>query len=483
MGVHPGNAIGGRYRLIRLLGAGGFGEVWEAHDPVLGVDVAVKRVRLTGSVPDQVRAEVLARAAREARNAARLRDHPNIVTVYDVVGVDGVPWIVMQLVDGTSLADELKVHGPLTVRRTVDIAAALVHALIAAHQVGVMHRDVKPANVMLAANGSVLLTDFGIAVAHTDPRLTHSSLVIGSPAYMAPERWQGAPSDGRSDLFSLGVTLYEAVEGVLPFPAGNPTAALTEMPRPPERAGYLASLLIALLERNPAKRPTASQVLEMLALAPNPAASPAAHMPKRTAQHPRVALSNSRARLARRYAAGMATWGVWIGILPGAAMGMDIYDKVQIWEASSRFQNAIWGVAIMAGELGFLLGLLGLMAGASARSDVVKVDQDGLAVTRWPDPRRQRPSTFTVRWDAIECISIVGLAPSLAAVDVRFREENTPTDEWIVKHKVVQLPDGDFRIYRNGWNRPQSIDPDWLHDPLRQFAGSLYDDPDRTVDP
>ncbi|MEV7931010.1 serine/threonine-protein kinase [Kitasatospora sp. NPDC088779] len=242
--ARPGAVIGGRYTLTRPLGAGGFGQVWQAHDPVLGVDVAVKQVRLDGALPDEARAELLVRAAREARHAARLRDHPHIVTVYDVVEVDEgpwrVPWIVMQWVDGHSLAEELKCDGPLDPERAARVAEALLGALDAEHRAGVVHRDVKPPNVLLAADGSVLLADFGIAVAQTDPRLTPTTLVIGSPGYMAPERWQGAESDGRADLFSLGVTLYEALEGVLPFRPENPTAALTEEPRPMERAGALA---------------------------------------------------------------------------------------------------------------------------------------------------------------------------------------------------------------------------------------------------
>ncbi|MEU3405348.1 serine/threonine-protein kinase [Streptomyces sp. NPDC006670] len=143
--------------------------------------------------------------------------------------------------EGGSLADELRANGPLTLRRTLDVAEALLSALGAAYAAGIMHRDVKPANVMLGENGDVLITNFGIAVARTDPRLTRTTMVIGSPAYMAPERWQGAPNDGRSDLFSLGVTLYEPAEGVPPFPSDNPTAALTETPRAPQRAGHCSS--------------------------------------------------------------------------------------------------------------------------------------------------------------------------------------------------------------------------------------------------
>ncbi|WP_406283122.1 serine/threonine-protein kinase [Streptomyces sp. NBC_00209] len=222
--TRPGTVIGGRYTLTRPLGAGGFGQVWLAHDPVLGVDVAVKQVRLDGALPDEARTELLARAAREARHAARLRDHPHIVTVYDVVEVDEgpwrVPWIVMQWVDGHSLAEELKREGPLAPERATQVAEALLGALDAAHRAGVVHRDVKPANVLLAADGSVLLADFGIAVAQAESRLTRTSLVVGSPGYMAPERWQGAAGDGRADLFSLGVMLYEAL-GVLSTEVGD----------------------------------------------------------------------------------------------------------------------------------------------------------------------------------------------------------------------------------------------------------------------
>ncbi|MFC7304102.1 TerD family protein [Streptomyces monticola] len=274
-GVGPGTVIGGRYALSRPLGAGGFGQVWKAYDRLLGVDVAVKRVLLNSQVPQGERAMLLARAAREARHAARLRDHPHIVTVYDVIEVEEVPWIVMQLVDGRSLADELREQGPLTVERAGRVAEALLRALDAAHRAGVTHRDVKPANVLGTLEGEVLLADFGIAVGHTDTRLTADAMVVGSPAYMAPERLQGAGADGRADLFSLGVTLYEAVEGVLPFPRGNPTAALTEPPRPPCRAGRLTPLITGLLERDPGQRPTAAKALAMLTPAPGPGAEDA----------------------------------------------------------------------------------------------------------------------------------------------------------------------------------------------------------------
>ncbi|GAB7187427.1 serine/threonine-protein kinase [Kitasatospora sp. Ki12] len=258
-----GRLIGGRYRLGHSLGAGGFGQVWAAHDVALGVPVALKEIRL-GGVSAEERAELLVRAAREARHAARLREHPNIVTVHDVVEVDGAPWIVMQLVEGHSLAEEIRTNGRLTESAAVAVAEALLGALGAAHDAGIIHRDLKPANVMLTPHGDTVLTDFGIAVESADTKLTPSNIVIGTPGYTAPERWQGVAPSSSSDMYSLGVTLYEAIEGQLPFPRENPVAALTQEPRPAQRAGRLEPLLKVLLARNPDARPSADEALVLL---------------------------------------------------------------------------------------------------------------------------------------------------------------------------------------------------------------------------
>jgi hypothetical protein len=262
--VHAGEVIGRRYTLIRTLGIGGFGQVWLARDEDLNVEVALKQVRLPGLVTPEEQRQRIARAVREAQHAARLRDHPNIVTVHDAFEYDGSAWIVMQFVDGRSLAEELRQHGRLPIDQVLRIGEAILAALGAAHKAGIVHRDVKPANVLLAADGQVLLTDFGIAIAPTDVRLTAASMVIGSPGYVAPERLQGAEPGSAADLFALGVTLYEAVEGEPPFARQNPVATLTEEPRPPVHAGRLGPLLLSLLEKTPAGRPDAAAARVLL---------------------------------------------------------------------------------------------------------------------------------------------------------------------------------------------------------------------------
>jgi serine/threonine protein kinase len=262
--VTAGHLVGGRYRLIEPIGQGGMAMVWRGHDEMLGREVAVKQVLLSPQASDSERRTLIDRLLREARNAARLSDHPNIVAVHDVVLEDGVPWTIMQLVAGHSLQQHLDAWGPLSADRAADVAAAMLKALGAAHAAGIVHRDVKPANVMLADSGEVLLTDFGIAVHHADAGLTMTGMFIGSPGYVAPERLRGGDADGLSDLFSLGVTLYCAVEGGVPFPGGNPLAALDGPVPPPQRAGRLTPLIMRLLEQDPQRRPGVPEALAMI---------------------------------------------------------------------------------------------------------------------------------------------------------------------------------------------------------------------------
>ncbi|MGW5161979.1 serine/threonine-protein kinase [Nonomuraea wenchangensis] len=267
MTAQPGYRVGGRYRLVTLLGSGGFGRVWRAYDEVLGVEVAIKELQLLPGMSQAEQDKRLERAAREARNAVRLRTHENILAIYDVVS-DGLPWIVMELIDGSSLAEHLDEHGPLPVEQAAQVAGALLAALGAAHRAGIVHRDVKPANVMLSADGRVLLTDFGIALHTTDTTLTTTGMLIGSPEYMAPERLRGTDGLPAGDLFSLGATLYQAVEGVSPFRRDTQPAALTavllEEPPPPRRAGRLAPLITRLLDKDPNSRPSVEEALAML---------------------------------------------------------------------------------------------------------------------------------------------------------------------------------------------------------------------------
>ncbi|MER6513848.1 serine/threonine-protein kinase [Nonomuraea sp. NPDC001636] len=260
--------IGGRYRLESVLGGGGFGRVWKAHDESLDVSVAVKEVRLPSATSDEEHAQRLRRAEREARNAARLRSHPHIVTVHDVVIEDQAPWIVMELVDGGTLAELIARDGPLPPGAVTSAARGLLDALGTAHASGIVHRDVKPANVLIARDGRVLLTDFGIAVQQGDTALTGSGGLMGSLEYIAPERFNGVDGGGAGDLYSLGVTLYQALEGVSPFHRDTPTETLTAVllgePPVPRDAGGLGTLITRLLDKTPANRPTAAEALAMI---------------------------------------------------------------------------------------------------------------------------------------------------------------------------------------------------------------------------
>ncbi|WP_051137503.1 WD40 repeat domain-containing serine/threonine protein kinase [Amycolatopsis alba] len=258
----------GRYRLVRQLGRGGYGRVWLAEDSALGVEVAVKEVAVPPGSSAGVTAEMIERATSEARNAARLRDHPNIVTVHDVLVERGVPWTVMQYVPGRSLADEIDLGGPVPVPAAQRIAVAMLSALSACHEAGVIHRDVKPHNIMLAADGTPMLTDFGIAKAAGQATMTAEGMVAGSVAYIAPERAKGERATSASDLFSLGVTLYHAVEGASPFDRGSGMATLAALLLEdlPEsvRAGALAPVIRGLTDKDPAERLTAEQATALL---------------------------------------------------------------------------------------------------------------------------------------------------------------------------------------------------------------------------
>ncbi|MFJ7250659.1 serine/threonine-protein kinase [Kitasatospora sp. NPDC098652] len=255
----PGQLIGGKYRLVSSLGSGGFGRVWKAHDEHLDVDIAIKEIWLPPAQFEEEYNERLKRAAREARNAAKLRDHPNIVTVHEVVVDAGRPWIVMQLVNGCSLDEYVRRRGPLPRDLALKVARALLEALDAAHRAGILHRDVKPANVMMASDGRILLTDFGIARHENDTVLTASGTVIGSPEYMAPERIRGRADMPVSDLFSLGVTLFQAVEGSSPFrretSMASMSAVLMDEPPPLVKArDPLKTVVRLLLEKKPEQR-------------------------------------------------------------------------------------------------------------------------------------------------------------------------------------------------------------------------------------
>jgi hypothetical protein len=249
--------IGGRYVLHATIGAGGMGTVWRARDELLRRDVAVKEVLLPPGLPAAERDMLCERTLREARSAAAL-NHPAVIRVFDVVDDDSRPWIVMELLDARSLADVIREDGPLPPRAVAAIGLAVLGALEAAHTAGVLHRDIKPGNVMVAADGRTTLTDFGVASAPGDSSLTSTGLLLGSPQYIAPERARGQAFGPSSDLFSLGATLYAAVQGKPPFDRGDPlptlTAVVGEDPDPMTLAGPLVPVLTGLLTKSPNDR-------------------------------------------------------------------------------------------------------------------------------------------------------------------------------------------------------------------------------------
>jgi serine/threonine protein kinase len=294
--VDPGRGdrvVAGRYALTDVLGRGGMGTVWLATDRVLERQVALKEVTFSVELSDEERSILRERTMREARAAARL-DHPCVTRVYDVVEEDGKPWLVMEHVSSRSLQEILESEGPLSPAAVATIGLDLLAALDAAHDAGIVHRDVKPSNVLVDRQGHACLTDFGIATTTGDSSLTTQGALIGSPSYMAPERANGEEPRPPVDLWSLGATLYAAVEGRPPFDKGEPMATLlsvvSEHPAPMLRAGPLEPVLRGLLTKDPAQRSTTSQAARQLsALHSSPAAQappPAAPAPPPRAPQP-----------------------------------------------------------------------------------------------------------------------------------------------------------------------------------------------------
>jgi serine/threonine protein kinase len=248
-----GRLIAERYRLGDVLGAGGMGKVWRAHDEFLKRDVAVKELVLPSEVADSDRRAFCARTIREARSAARL-SHPGIVTIHDVIEQGGLPWIIMELIPGRSLDELITAEGPLAPRVVARIGLQVLAALRAAHAANVTHRDVKPSNILLRTRQAVL-TDFGIATIEGDSTITSSGVIIGTPAFMAPEQARGSRATAESDLWSLGATLYAAVEGRPPYTGPSVGAVFmalaSEDPAPTRNAGSLKPVIEGLLRKDP----------------------------------------------------------------------------------------------------------------------------------------------------------------------------------------------------------------------------------------
>ncbi|ADU06624.1 serine/threonine protein kinase [Micromonospora sp. L5] len=259
--------VADRYRLLTPLGQGGMGRVWKARDEVLHRDVAIKELVPPPGLTPEERREMRERSLREARAIARL-NNVNVVRIFDVLRTDGDPWIVMEYVASKSLQDTIAEDGPVSVAKAVEIGLGVLNALKAAHKAGIMHRDVKPGNVLLGEDGRVVLTDFGLATIPGDPNVTRTGMVLGSPAYISPERARDGTAGPEADLWSLGATLYAAVEGKSPYARPSAIATLaalaTEPMPPPRNAGPLKPVLQGLLRKDPDERITAEVAERML---------------------------------------------------------------------------------------------------------------------------------------------------------------------------------------------------------------------------
>ncbi|MFE0329185.1 serine/threonine-protein kinase [Streptomyces sp. NPDC058960] len=249
--------LAGRYRLGDVLGRGGMGTVWRAEDETLGRTVAVKELRFPSNIDEDEKRRLITRTLREAKAIARIRNN-GAVTVYDVVHEDDRPWIVMELIEGKSLAEVIREDGLLEPKRAAEVGLAILDVLRAAHREGILHRDVKPSNVLIDEDGRVVLTDFGIAQVEGDPSITSTGMLVGAPSYISPERARGHKPGPAADLWSLGGLLYAAVEGVPPYDKGSAiatlTAVMTEPLEEPKNAGPLKNVIYGLLTKDPGQR-------------------------------------------------------------------------------------------------------------------------------------------------------------------------------------------------------------------------------------
>jgi serine/threonine protein kinase len=321
--------VAGRYRLHEPVGSGGMGRVWMARDEMLDRDVAVKEFLPPDWMTDAEKNRLRDRTLREARSAARL-NHPHVVRIYDVVHADDLPWIVMEYVPSRSLHEVINTDGPYSPVAAARIGLDVLDALTAAHTAGVLHRDVKPHNVLIGNDGRVVLTDFGLATFVDDGSVTGPGLVVGSPQYVSPERARDGASTVESDLWSLGATLYAAVEGRSPYARDSAMASLmalaTEEPDPPELAGPLTPVLTGLLQHEPKARLSAGEVEDQLrVIANSPVAPPSrARTPRITAGRAAVVpaqrrpAEGNRAPDAKPDAAGPTGLGAALATAPPA---------------------------------------------------------------------------------------------------------------------------------------------------------------------
>ncbi|GLW22324.1 hypothetical protein Mame01_23670 [Microbispora amethystogenes] len=382
--------VAGRYRLIEPLGRGGMGTVWRAVDQVLEREVAVKELHQSAEMTGTERDVFTIRTFREARAAGRI-SHPNVAAVYDAFEEGGYPWIVLELVPSRTLGSVIRDEGPLPPRRVAEIGAQVLAGLRVAHANGVLHRDVKPDNVLLAEDGRVVLTDFGIAAMEDDSPVTRTGMLVGTPAFIAPERAAGRQAQRASDLWSLGVTLFLAVEGHSPFNRGHALATLAavmyEESGPMHRAGPLAPVIAGLLVKDPDVRMTADLAMQHLhAVATGRVADPVLPRPR---QPPRLA------RFVPLFHQGEATAPALVPLsgptplpasvpasVPAPDAGRTPTPAPVTAPAPAGPRRRPWAVAVGTGAL---VALVGVAAGAAAFATArTAADPRGTAVVSVP---------------------------------------------------------------------------------------------------
>jgi serine/threonine protein kinase len=319
--METGDLLAGRYRLLSLVGRGAMGIVWRARDERLDRVVAVKELLLDAQSGPEQAEEATARAMREGRIAGRLR-HPNAISVHDVVEHEGRPCLVMEYLRSESLAAVIAAHGHLPPDEVATIGAQLADALAEAHAAGIVHRDVKPDNVLITAEGAAKITDFGVSRAAGDATVTATGFMAGTPAYLAPEVALGQDADSRSDVFSFGATLYAALEGEPPFGVDeNAIAMLHKVAagevHPPRHAGPLAGLVMWLLRRDPAERPSMRGAHDALTAAVHGRPLPEYHPRPATLVLPPSRRVSRRTVVAGAGAAALVAVGVAVGLLIG----------------------------------------------------------------------------------------------------------------------------------------------------------------------
>lgn len=391
--------ISGRYRLGDPIGTGAMGVVWRASDVRLRRTVAVKQLLLAPGLTKEQAFEAKMRAKREGRIAARLH-HQNAVTIFDVADEDGQPWLVMEFVDAPSLAALMRDKGPLEPREVARIGAKVAAALAAAHDAGIVHRDVKPANILVADNGTVKITDFGISRAVGDVTVTSTGFLAGTPAYLSPEIARGEDPEPSSDVFALGSTLYAAVEGAPPFGEGdNPLAVLhavvgAKVPEP-TRAGPLGPVLMSLLAPEGADRPTMQQAQQALEAVAEGRTSDLAPAPTKVLEHPAAA----------------ATTVLSVPTADAAAAGTTARTPVPPPETprSPRTANRrLWPIGAAAVVI-VLAVIIGLIATSGSDGGTERTASGpGTAASAEPDAPESGPSPATVTPEAPGGSSVTG---------------------------------------------------------------------------